>query len=146
MSNLSAQRLVPDAYPIVPLHFSQDNVAASQSDVQLPVMEVTGAAGNTVNGYAMPWKGTIVGVSASLSAAASAGTLTVGPTVDGAEQTDPTLSITTATNDTDTAARGVATFDEGAVIGAEITTSSNWDGTTADLTATVWVMLEVTGV
>lgn len=137
-----------DRIQLVPLTFYQDNVAASQSNVQLLVAEVASAAANAVDGYAMPWAGTIVGISATLSAAATAGTLTVGPTVAGTEAADPTLSITTAVSATDTALRGAtgATFTAGQVIGAEITTDGSWDATTSDLVVQVWVLLDVTGV
>jgi hypothetical protein len=131
---------------LVPLVFMQDAVAASQSDVQLPIAEVNAGAGNTVDGYVMPFDGEIIGISARLTAAATAGTLTVGPTVGGTEETDPTLSITTAQSARDTCARGTATFVAGDLIGAEITTGGTWDGTTADLAVTVWVLLYLDGI
>jgi hypothetical protein len=144
--NLAPERQIPNQYPIVPLVFMQDNVAASQSDVQLLVAEVASAASNAVDGYCMPWPGTIVGISAVLSAAGSAGTLTAGATVAGTEGADPTLTITTEAAKADTAFRGVAPFAAGDVIGAEITTDGSWNGTTSDLAVTVWVMFEVTGI
>jgi len=131
---------------LVSLVFMQDAVAASQTDVQLPIAEVNAAAGNAVDGYVMPFAGEIVAVTARLSAAATAGTLTVGPTVNGTEKTDPTLSITTAQSATDTAARGTATFVAGDLIGAEITSGGTWDGTTADLGVTVYVLLYLDGI
>lgn len=124
----------------------QDNVAASQSNVQLLIAEVASAAANVIDGYVMPWAGTIVGISAIVSTAASAGTLTIGPTVDGTEASDPTLSVTTAATASDTATRGTAAFAAGAVIGAEITTDGSWNGTSSDLGVTVWVLVDVTGI
>jgi hypothetical protein len=133
-------------YQLVPLTFMQDAVAASQTDVQLPIAEVNAAAGNAVDGYVMPFDGEIIGISARLSAAATTGTLTVGPTVNGTERTDPTLSITTSQSARDIAPRGSAQFVAGDLIGAEITSGGTWDGTTADLGVVVWVMLTVDGI
>ena len=129
---------------LVPLVFGQDALAASQTDVQLPV--AIGEGSQAVTGYTMPFEGEIVAITADLSAAATAGTLTVGPTVGGTEKTDPTLSITTETTKSDTARRGTAVFSAGDIIGAEITTGGTWDGTTADLSVTVWVVLHLEGV
>lgn len=131
---------------LVPLRFMQDAVAASQTDVQLPVAEVNAGAGNAINGITMPFDGEIVAVTADLSAAATAGTLTVGPTVGGTEKTDPTLSITTQTTRRDTALRGTARFSAGDLIGAEITTDGSWDGTSADLLVVVYVLLYLEGI
>lgn len=145
-TNLSTERLFQDTMQLVPLVFMQDNVAASQSNVQLLVAEVASAASNACDGYCMPWAGNIVGISFQLSAAGSAGTLTIGPTVGGTEAADPTLSVTTAAAGADTATRGTAAFAAGDVIGAEITTDGSWNGTSSDLVVTVWVLMEVTGV
>lgn len=131
---------------LVPLVFMQDALAASQTDVQLLIAEVASAASNAIDGYVMPFAGEIVAVTARLSAAATAGTLTVGPTVNGTEKTDPTLSITTAVSASDTAVRGTSTFVAGDLIGAEITTGGTWDGTTTDLGVVVWVLLYLDGI
>ena len=124
--------------------FGQDAVAASQTDVQLPV--AIGEASQAVTGYTMPFDGEIVAICADLSAAATAGSLTVGPTVGGTEKTDPTLSITTETTKRDKALRSVAAFSAGDILGAEITSDASWDGTTADLAVTVYVLLHIEGI
>lgn len=144
--SLSVQRLIHDPYPIVPLQFMQDAVAASQTDVQLLIAEVASAAANAVDGYVMPWAGCIVGISYVTTAAATAGSMTIGPTINGTEVADPTLAVTIGTGGSDVASRAAAPFAAGDKIGAEITTGGTWDGTSADLGVTVWVMLEVTGV
>lgn len=131
---------------LVPLTFFQDAVAASQTDVQLLVNEVASAASNAVDGFVMPFEGEIIAVTARLSAAATAGTLTIGPTVGGTEKTDPTLSITTSQSGRDTAPRGAAVIAAGDLIGAEITTDGTWDATTADLAVVVWVLLYLEGI
>lgn len=133
-------------WQLVPLLFSQDNVAASQTNVQLYVQEVASAAALTNEGYVMPFAGEIIGVSAQLTAAATAGSLTVGGTIAGTEATDPTLSITTETAASDTCKRGTNAFAKDAVIGAEITSSGTWDGTSSDLQVIVWVLLNVSGI
>ena len=132
-------------WQLVPLVFSQASVAASQTNVQLYTSEVDATVLDTT-GYVMPWEGKIVAISAHLSAAATAGTLTVGATVGGTEGSDPTLSITTETEKYDTAPRTAARFAVGAVIGAEITSSATWDATTSDLNVIVWVLLKVSGI
>jgi hypothetical protein len=133
-------------WQLVPLVFMQDGVAASQTNVQLPIAEVNAGAGNAVDGYVMPFEGEIVAISAALSAAATAGSLTVGPTIAGTEKTDPTLSITTDTAKSDTCGRGTNRFAKDAVIGAEITSDGSWDGTGSDLLVTVWVLLKIMGI
>lgn len=132
---------------LVPLTFHQNAVAASQTDVQLRLVETAATSSDTDNDeYVMPFDGEIVAISAELSAAATTGTLTIGPTVDGTEKTDPTLSVTTGTHVRDTCPRGTAKFSAGAKIGAEITTGGTWDGTTADLAVVVWVLLYIEGI
>lgn len=133
---------------LVPLAFHQADVAASQTDVQLSVCAVDNAADDQLgtDGYVMPFEGEIVAISARLSAAATAGSLTVGPTVGGTEKTDPTLSITTAQSAYHSAPRAAAVFAAGDLIGAEITSSGTWDGTSADLTVVVWVLLHIDGI
>lgn len=133
---------------LVKFSFHQADVAANQSDVQLSVCAVDNAADDqlAVDGYVAPFDGEIIAITARLSAAAAAGTLTVGPTVDGTEKTDPTLSITTAQSARDTAPRGTTSFTAGSLIGAEITTDGSWNGTSADLTVEVWAILYVEGI
>lgn len=131
---------------LVPLTFMQDAVAASQTDVQLSVAEVNAGAGNAIDGYVMPWEGEIVAITARTSAAATAGTLTIGATVGGTEKTDPAITITTAQTGRDLANRGTSLFSAGDLIGAEITTDGSWDATTADLSVVVWVLLHLEGI
>lgn len=131
---------------LVQLTFMQDAVAASQTDVQLPIAEVNAAAGNAVDGYVMPFDGEIVGVSAMTTAAATTGTLTVGATVGGTEKTATTVTFTTQTSRRVTVPRGTAGFVAGDIIGAEITSGGTWDGTAADLGVSVWVLLYIDGI
>lgn len=131
---------------LVPLSFQQDAVAASQTDAQLAVSEVNAGAGNAVDGYVMPFAGEVIAISGRLSAAATAGTLTVGPTVGGTEKTALTQTVTTGQSPYGRAIRGTVPFAAGDLVGAEITTDGSWDGTTADLAVTVWVILYLEGI
>jgi hypothetical protein len=131
---------------LVQLTFMQDAVAASQTDVQLPIAEVTSAAANAIDGYIMPFAGQIVGISYKLSAAGTTGTFTIGPTVGGTEQAGLTVTVGTTASGRLTVPRDTYRFVAGADIGAEITTGGTWDGTTADLGVSVWVILELDGI
>lgn len=131
---------------LVQLTFMQDAVAASQTDVQLPIAEVNAGAANAIDGYVMPFAGEIVALTAITSAAATAGTLTVGPTVAGTEKTALTVTFTTQTSRSATCIRDTVRFNAGDAIGAEITSGGTWDGTTADLGVSVWVLLYLDGI
>lgn len=131
---------------LVPLTFMQDAVAASQTDVQLPISEVNAGAGNGIAGYVAPFGGEIIGVSWILTAAGTAGSFTVGPTVGGTEKTALTQTIGTAASGRGTVARGSVLFNAGDEIGAEITTNGSWDGTSSDFAVTVWCLLYLDGV
>jgi len=127
---------------IVPLLFVQDNVAASQTDVQLNIQEVASAAALLIDGLSMPWAGSVVGLSVNLSSAASAGQLTVGVTLDGTEQAASTQTITTASAASAVIPQGSIRFVSGAKLGVEITTNAGWDATSADLAVVVYVLLD----
>lgn len=128
-------------YNLVPLLFTQVDLAASQTAVALLPVEATGSG--TGIGYCMPWSGYIVGVSLTTTAAATAGSLAITPTIDTTVVSDPTVSITTAVYASDTAPRNATPFAKNAVIGCKITTAAGWDGTGADLVAQVWVLLKI---
>lgn len=130
---------------IVPFVFVQDALAASQTDVQLNIQEVSGGMALAVQGITMPWAGSVVGISVDTSAAATAGSMTVGVTFGGTEASATTQTITTAT-----AARAVfqadaVRFVAGDKLGVEITTSGTWDAVTADLAVIVYVLLDCQG-
>lgn len=132
---------------LIPIQFMQDDVAASQTDVQLTIVQEDDAASNqSINGVIMPFAGQIVGVTWKLSAAGTTGTFTIGPTVGGTEKTALTQTVGTAASGRGTVPRGTVTFNAGDEIGAEITTGGTWDGTTSDLAVWVWVLLELDGI
>lgn len=130
---------------IVPFLFCQDAVAASQTDVQLNLVEVASAAALAVDGISMPWSGSVVGMSVDLSAAATAGQLTVGVTLNGTEQTATTQTITTASAATAVFPQTSVALVAGQKLGVEITTNAGWDATTADLAVIVYVLLDCQG-
>lgn len=131
---------------LVQLTFMQDAVAASQTDVQLPIAEVNAGAGNAVVGYIAPFAGEIVAMSWVLTAAGTTGAFTIGPTVGGTEKTALTATVGTATSGRGTVARGSIPFNAGDEIGAEITTAAGWDGTSSDLGVSVWVLQFLDGI
>lgn len=124
---------------IVPYVFGQDALAANQTDVQIPT--AVGEASQAVAGYTMPVAGEVLYLTANLSAAGSAGNLSVGATIDGTEDADSTIAITTETAVIKTLTRDSMVFTAGAVLGVEITTDGSWNGTTADLLVVAYVAL-----
>lgn len=130
---------------ILPFLFTQDGVAASQTDAQLYLIEVQGGMMLQVDGISMPWAGSVVGISVNTSAAATAGQLTVGVTLDGTEQASSTQTLTTATAATAVFPQSSMPFAAGQKLGVEITTNGAWDGTAADLAVFVYVLLDCQG-
>lgn len=119
--------------------FYDTDVAASQTNVQL-LLAGSGAG----DGVVMPCDGYVIGITGSLSAAASAGSLTVGVSIDGTEDADTTQTITTAQEIRalfSTTAEKVR-FTAGQQVGVEITTDGDWNATTADLDVQLWVVFE----
>lgn len=129
-------------WQLVPLHFAQDALAASQTAVALKTTDANNSVSLNVY-YTMPFAGEIIGASANLDTAATTGTLTVNPTIAGTAVTDPAISITTAAYGSDTCRRGTNSFAANALIGCKITTGATWDGTSSDLAAIVWVLLKI---
>ncbi len=132
-------------YQLVPLVFAQDAVADAQTAVALYCQQVHGAVALDNIGYVMPFAGEVIGVTLGLTAAGSAGTLTVVPSIDTTACTDPSAAVTTAVAESDTCRRGTNPFAAEAVIGAQLTTAS-WNGTTSDLVVIVWVLLKISGI
>ena len=132
---------------LITLRFMQDAIAASQTDAQLPVIETGATTGTTaVTDLSMPFDGDVVAMSWDLSAAGTAGVFTIGVTVDGTENTTTTQTVGTGTSGYPKFARGACSFVSGQELGVEITTDGSWDGTTADLVVTLYVLVDLTGV
>lgn len=116
--------------------FMDIDVAASQSDVQLLLP-------SGCDGYVVPCDGYIIGLTASLNAAASAGSLTIGVSIDGTEVAATTQTVTTGQEvRAKFAVADRIHFLAGQQIGVEITTDGSWNATTADLSAEVYAVLE----
>jgi hypothetical protein len=128
--------------------FTQADVAASQTDVQLSIQSVDNAADDqlAVTGYIAPFAGEIVAIAWKLTAAGTTGTFTIGPTVGGTEKSTLTQTVGTAASGRATALRGSIPFAAGDEIGAEITTGGTWDGTGADLVVQVGVLYYLEGI
>lgn len=126
---------------MVALTFMQDAVAASQTDVDLPIVETGATSGDTaVKAYEAPYSFDIVAMSYTLSAAATAGVLTINPTVAGTVDTGLNLSVTTAAAGYTTASGGAVSGKAGDAIGVQIDTNAAWNATTADLAVTLFVI------
>lgn len=122
--------------PVVAFGPFQDvDVAASQTNVQLL------QCGTGSDGIPMPKAGHVIGMLWSLSAAGSAGALSIGVTIDGTEDADTTQAITTAAEGYPTwmISDVAPAFAAGQQIGVEITTDGSWNGTTSDLS--VWLIV-----
>ena len=131
---------------LVPLQFTQDAVAADQTDVQLSIMENAATGIHLVDGIPMPFAGEIVAVTAALDSAGSAGSLAVGASIGGTENANTTLTFSTETELELLVPRGLVPFVAGDLIGVEITTDSSWNGTSSDLGVWVWVLLALEGI
>ncbi|MCK4248663.1 MAG: hypothetical protein KAX15_02680 [Candidatus Omnitrophica bacterium] len=118
-------------------HFMQEDVAASQSAVAIPVL---GLAGNTE--IVMPKAGSITGISIASNEARTAGTLTVDITVNGTVTgLQAVLDGTNTQYHYETQARRTDTFSAGDRIGVKITTDAAWLPITADIV--VMVLTEI---
>lgn len=132
-------------YQLIPLLFAQDAVAASQTAAALKTTDANNSTALNVY-YTMPFAGELIGVSANLDTAGTAGTLTVNPNIEGTAVADPASAITTLAYGSDTCRRGTNVFAKNALIGCKITTSADWNGTTSDLQVIVWVLLKIAGI
>ncbi len=131
-------------YPLITARFARHAVAANLSASALNVIDTNATSGAlNVTGEAMPFGGAIVGVGASLSAAASAGSLTLDVTING---TVTGFQVVLTTNQNGSVIKEYGQpgfrFNAGDTIGVKITTNAAWNGTTADLLATVYAVFD----
>ncbi len=131
-------------YPVVPLMFTEDALAASQTDAQMAIINATGASSS--DEYVFPFAGEVIGISVRTTAAATTGTATFGATINGTEDADTTITVATEQTKYKAVPRGSAKFAAGDRIGCELTTGGTWDGTSADAVVTVLVMLTLEGI
>ncbi len=130
---------------VVPLHFMEAAVAASQTNAQMVLVDV-GASPSLTDGVVMPFAGAVIGLSWLADSAGTAGNLSIGASIDGTEVAATTQAVTTATSGYDAFKRDVAKFEEGAELGVEITTDGSWAPVTTDLSVFLWVLFELKGV
>lgn len=110
------------------LNFAQDNAAASQAAVLLPIQ------GDVILEARLPFAGSIIGMSVFSNAARTAGTLTVEAFVDGAGTGfTAVLDATNTTINSVTQAKDLDTFIVGDSIQIKITTDAGWLPVTADI-------------
>ena len=130
---------------VVPLHFMEAAVAASQTNAQMVLVDV-GTSPSLTDGVVMPFAGAVIGISWLKNAAGTAGSLTIGASIDGTEDADTTITISTAASGSKKVPRGKAKFVADQAIGAEITTDGSWLPESSDLLVSVWVLLYLTGI
>ena len=124
--------------------FGQADIQDSQTNVQM----VNADPGAATLGYCSPWIGEVVGIGWNLSAAFSAGVLTVGASFDGTENANTTTNVTmaTVTSGYKRIPRGAAKFAANTVIGCEYTTDGNVEANTVDVTVTIYCLLYMEGI
>lgn len=128
---------------LVPLLFSQAALAINQSAVAITVVETSA---DTIE-YVIPWEYEVVGISASVSEARTAGTATVDATIDTtATGLQAVIDGTNTLRDTGTQARGTDVGAAGSRVGVKLTTDGTWAPTTADISVVVWVIVHLSGV
>lgn len=130
---------------VIPLQFMQASVAANQTNAQLVLVDVA-TSPSLVDGMVLPFDGAVVGLSFFLDSAGSAGSLTIGASIDGTEVAATTQTVTTAASGYAAFKRDVAKFEAGAELGVEITTDGSWNGTSSDLAVILFVLIELEGV
>lgn len=124
-------------HPVVALKFALANFAANQDGTTVP-------ADTNADAYALPWGGSIIGLSVSLNAAVSANTITFKPTVGGTEDTDLSVQLDT-TNTQRYSARcdvGKIPFTANAAIGVVYDSHASFAPTTADGVVTLFVVFD----
>lgn len=125
------------SHPVVPLQFAKTDFAASQTDAAIAV------AGSTVTGYTALFDGWIVGIAVKLSAAITAGNLTVDATIGGTGRAiDMDIDTALTTGFWRKFAVGDHPFSAGSVLGASFTSDADLAPTTADAIITLYVMYD----
>ena len=132
---------------LVPLMFSQDQVADAQNAVAMNILE-TSATTSTLNvtEYVMPFDFEIVAVSIVANTGRTAGTLTVDATIDGT--VTGVQGILNATNTTRHYSSNARDNDAGVAgqrVGVKLTTAS-WTPVAANDMVQVWVLLHLEGI
>lgn len=130
---------------LVPLTFTQHNVAASQAAAAMNLIESeTGADVITFLGVTelqLPFDFDVVGISVVSNAAVTAGSITADATINGnVTGLQAVLSTTAATRAYKRQAREADRGVAGGRVGVKLTTTADLAPTTADIAVTVWVL------
>jgi hypothetical protein len=132
---------------LVPLLFSQDAVADSQSAVAMNILETSATTSTlAVIEYPIPFDFEIVGITVASDEARTAGTLTVDATIDTtATGLQAVLDGTNTLRKSTTQPRGSDVGSAGSRVGVKLTTAS-WTPVTADIAVVVWVLVHLEGI
>jgi hypothetical protein len=128
-------------FQLVPLTYVQNNIpAATTADMPLSDLGVPGF-------MAMPWAGSIVGVSYRMDGSISAGTLAIRATVGGVNVWTA-HSLTSASPQDDVATQNIGTdqFVSGDLVGVDLVTNGAFLPTTRDIVVTLWLAVNFVGV
>jgi hypothetical protein len=116
------------------LNFMQGPVAASQTAVEMFVVDVKVADGaSLIKRLTMPVRGSIVGIVVDASAAATAGTCSVAATIGGTASSVAVATLNLLTQKVVMLPRGKVPYAALAKLGVKITTDGDWDGTANDI-------------
>jgi hypothetical protein len=134
---------VATSFPLITTRFARHAVAASLNASAMAAIDTNAASGAlNVTGEAMPFAGSVVGLAAALSVAAGAGQLTLDVTVNGTVSGTQVIIGAGVTSGIMSREYGAVRFNAGDTVGVKITTNAGWNGTTADLLACVYLILD----
>lgn len=120
---------------LVAFPFALANLAATQTDTAVPIL------GGVIPTYTALFPGYVVAITANLSAAATAGVLTLDFSIAGtAKAVDKTLATASTTSYIYKFRPGDYPFAAGATLGMSYTSNGSLDPTTSDLVAMLYVL------
>lgn len=136
---------MPLGWKLVPIPFAFVDMPAGATTELRPV---DGAVGiGTVPRLKMPWAGHVVGMTARLTDAPTAGTYTLRATVNGTAVWSPfgALGVGSAPSQATTQALGTDTFAAGDELGVDCVTTAGYLPTTRDFAVLLWLAIEYDG-
>ena len=140
---------------LVPVMFTQDQVAASQSSAAMEILNMVFDAGTSDATFnypqnteiVIPWAFDVIGISVRSTAARTGGTLTVDATINGTKTgLTAVLNATNTQSASNTQARDVDSGSAGDRVGVKLTTDASWAPTTADIVVVVWLLVYVSDI
>jgi hypothetical protein len=125
---------------MVVLLFAAKNLSQGTADQQM----LTTVTDVSIYGYTAPWRGRVVAISYDLHGGVAAGSLTIGATFDGVEDSDTTITIGSgATRSFYRVPRWRTRFEPGTLLGAEYTTTHDFSGNSTDVLVSVYVVYDI---